>query len=60
MIEKIITKHSLNDTSSIKKDLVYWLSRPSEERLMAVDKLRQQYYGTSSRLQRVARIIQRA
>jgi len=60
MIKKVIHKHSLNNTSAAQKDLSYWLSRPSEERLAAVDKLRQQYYGTTPRLQRVARIIQRA
>ncbi len=37
----------------------YWLSRPPEERVQAVDKLRREYYGTGSRLQRTARTIQR-
>ena len=58
MIKKIVTKRMLQE-SSIKDDLEYWLSRPSEERIAAVDFLRKQYHGNTARLQRSARVIQR-
>ena len=57
MIRKIVQKHDLDKHSEIKQNLKYWLSRPPEERLAAVDTLRREYYGDSPRLQRVARVI---
>ncbi len=60
MIKKVIRKSSLNDHQSAKIDLLYWLSRPAAERVETVDYLRKQYYGSTERLQRVARVIQRA
>ena len=60
MIRKIVQKHDLDNFSEIEENLEYWLSRPPEERLAAVDALRHQYYGDSHRLQRVARVIQQA
>jgi len=59
MIEKVVTRRSLKDSGSAKSDLAYWLSRPPEERVAAVDYLRRQYYGRSARLQRTARVVQR-
>jgi len=59
MIQKVITKRNLQDHASMKDDLAYWLSRPPEERVAAVDVLRKQYHGTSARLQRTARVVQR-
>ena len=56
MIQKIITKRKSSDVQS---DLAYWLSKMPEERVAAVDYLRKQYYGITTRLQRVARVIQR-
>ena len=58
MIQKIVKKAGMNEFSSIKEDLIYWLSKPSEERVSAVDFLRRQYNGNTARLQRSARIIQ--
>ena len=58
MIQKIVKKAGINEFSSIKEDLAYWLGRPSEERVAAVDYLRRQYNGNTARLQRSARIIQ--
>lgn len=58
MIQKIVKKAGMNEFSSIKEDLAYWLSKPSEERVAAVDFLRRQYNGNTARLQRSARIIQ--
>ena len=43
-----------------KDDLDYWLSRPAEERIAAVEILRREYYGSSARLQRISRIIKQA
>jgi hypothetical protein len=59
MIQKTVTKQKLSQYSSAREDLAYWLSRSPEERLAAVEYLRQQTYGSSARLQRVARVIQR-
>jgi hypothetical protein len=59
MIRKIVKKHDLDNFSEIRQNLEYWLSRPPEERLAAVDALRRQYYGDPQRLQRVARVILR-
>jgi hypothetical protein len=60
MIRKTVHKHDLDNFSEIQQNLEYWLSRPPEERLAAVDALRRQYYGDSHRLQRVARVVQQA
>jgi hypothetical protein len=59
MIKKVVRKINLQSLQSAKDDLSYWLSRPTEERVAAVDYLRRQYYGSTARLQRVARVIQR-
>jgi hypothetical protein len=60
MIKKVVRKNNLHNLQSAKDDLLYWLSRPAEERVAAVDYLRKQYYGSTERLQRVARVVQRA
>ena len=59
MIQKTVTKRSVQDPSSMKEDLTYWLSKTPEERVATVDYLRKQYYGNAARLQRVARVVQR-
>jgi len=48
MIEKVVKKRDLNNHNQPKEDLEYWLSRTPEERLAAVEILREQYYGTSA------------
>jgi hypothetical protein len=43
-------------------DLDYWLSRPPEERIAAVEMLRRMYHGdyaATPRLQRVFRVVER-
>ena len=60
MIHKIVQKQDLDNYSEIRQNLEYWLSRPPEERLAAVDDLRREYYGDTHRLQRVARVVQQA
>jgi len=57
MDSKTVQKHDMNNFSEIRQNLEYWLSRPPEERLAAVDFIRRQYYGDSHQLQRVVRII---
>ena len=58
MIQKVVKKGTMDKLSSIEEDLAYWLSKPPEERVAAVDFLRRQYHGNTARLQRSARIIQ--
>lgn len=60
MIKKTVSKHSLRDPSSGQVDLNYWLSRPPQERIAAVEHLRRQLYGSSIRFQRIARVIKRS
>ena len=59
MIQKVVTKRTLNDLSSRKNDLLFWLTKSPEERISAVEYLRRQFYGSAARLQKSARIIQR-
>lgn len=58
-MEKVIKKTSIKEKQS---DLEYWLSKTPQERLEALEFLRQQYIlsnkNVSSRLQRVLRITQ--
>jgi hypothetical protein len=60
MIRKVVQKHQMDDYSEIRQNLEYWLSRPPEERLSAVEILRREVYGDSHRLQRVTRVVQQA
>ena len=60
MIKKLVVKRELHDRADTTADLEYWLSRPPEERIAAVDFLRAQFYGGPKRLQRVARVVQRS
>ena len=58
MIQKVLKKRKM-DEDSFLDDLAYWMNRSPEERISAVEILRRQYYGSSERLQRVCRIIER-
>lgn len=60
MIKKVVRKSNLHNPQSVKEDLAYWLGRPAAESVAAVDYLRKQHYGSTERLQRVDRVIQRA
>ena len=60
MIEKVVRKGKLKYFVEVKENLVYWLSKTPDERVAAVEYLRRQYHGSSARLQRSARIIQRS
>ncbi len=59
MIKKVVCKNHLRKFQLSGNDLEYWLGRPAEERVATVDYLRNQYYGSTTRLQRIARVIQR-
>lgn len=59
MIKKVVFKTGLHRKEAAAADLQYWLGRPPVERLAAVDYLRKQFYGTSARLQRIARVVER-
>jgi hypothetical protein len=58
-MKKVIAKRNLKDSSHLE-DLAFWLNKTPEERISAVEILRRQYNGSSKRLQRVSRIIERA
>ena len=60
MIKKTARKYKLSKFNETKENLAYWLSRPPEERIYAVESLRIQHYGRSARLQRTARVIKRS
>jgi hypothetical protein len=61
MIRKVVQKHKMDKDSEIRQNLEYWLSRPPEERIEAVEIFRRQVYGEDTpRLQRVVRIIKRS
>lgn len=59
MIQKVIAKHDLTE-SSVDADVAYWRTRPIPERIAAVEILRRQHHGSTARLQRVARVVERA
>ena len=56
---KVVKRTRLTKSSNSDEDLKYWLKKPAKDRVAAVDILRNQIYGSSARLQRVAGVIQR-
>jgi hypothetical protein len=60
MIQKVVRKADLQGFSEVKDNLAYWRSKTSGERVAAVEYLRRQRDGSSTRLQRSARIVQRS
>jgi hypothetical protein len=59
-IQKAVSIKKVNNKNNTKDDLDFWLTKSSEERVSAVEFLRRQSHGSSNRLQRVIRIIQRS
>lgn len=57
MIRKVVQVRRIDHHSEIRQNLEYWLSRPPEERLAAVDQLRRRLYGDLPRIQRVVRAV---
>ena len=60
LIRRVVKKAKLQDFSEVKENLSYWLSKDPEERVGAVECLRRRLHGSSARLQRSARVIQRS
>jgi hypothetical protein len=58
MINRTVRKLDLNNHSSSKEDLEYWLSKTTQDRIEAIELLRRQLHGSSARLQRSACVIQ--
>lgn len=59
MIQKVFKVMDLEDKGAVAEDYRYWRGKKSDERIAAVEYLRRQFHGSSARLQRVARVIQR-
>jgi hypothetical protein len=57
MVKKIVQKTTFEELAESNPDLEYWLTRPPQERVEAVEFLRRQVHGSSARLQRVLRIV---
>ena len=49
----------LHDIHAGKRDMAYWMSRPAEERMAELDRLREEHDGPQPRLARVAVVIER-
>ncbi len=60
MIQKTAKIRDLTDNGSLTEDLKFWLNKSPEERVATVEHLRRQYHGSTARLQRVAKVIQRS
>ena len=58
MIKRVIQRYSVDDQTGSARDLKYWLTRSTSERIAAVDFLRRQHFGNSERLQRFAQVIE--
>lgn len=59
MIKKVIKKGNWDDDFHKETDLTYWLTKSPQERIETVEILRRQYDGSTARLQRIARVVQR-
>ena len=59
MIAKVVRVSRRQDLNVIRDDLAFWLSRPSDERFAAVELLRKQWHGDTTRLQRTVTVVQR-
>jgi len=56
-MEKVVKKGKISDFGNA--DLKFWLSRPVEERISAVQTLREAFYGHSAGIQRIVKVIHR-
>lgn len=59
LIQKVVSTKNLR-ASTVQQDLAVWRKRNASERIDAVELLRRQAHGSATRLQRTARIVQRA
>ena len=60
MVKKVVNKGTLDDPKMKNTDLIYWLRKTTNERIEAVEFLRRQYHGNTTRLQRIARVTQQS
>jgi len=60
MIQRVVRIKDMKGSDSMADDLKFWLSKSPEERVDAVDYLRRQYDGSTARLQKVVRVVQRS
>ncbi len=56
-IQRALTRKTFGDDERANAALAYWLSRPPEERVEAVEFLRRQVVGPDARLVRVLRVV---
>jgi hypothetical protein len=49
----------LHDPEAGRRDMAYWMSRPADERMAELDRLREEHDGPQPRLARVAVVIER-
>jgi len=56
-MRRVVQIRRMDRDSEMRQNLEYWLSRPPEERLAAVEELRRQFYGPPQRLERVVRVV---
>jgi hypothetical protein len=56
-LERVLNVTTFAEEDRIRPRLRYWLSRPPEERLAAVEFLRKQVDGSRTRLRRVHRVL---
>jgi hypothetical protein len=56
-LQRIIRLTSFADEERTRPALRYWLSRPADERVAAVEYLRRQIDETGARLRRVHRVL---
>lgn len=59
MIKKVIKKSNYDYNFRNEADLKYWLTKSPQERIETVEILRRQYDGSTARLQKIARVVQR-
>jgi len=59
-LQRVVRLTSFDEERRDRPALRYWLSRPPEERLAAVEFLRRQFHGSGARLRRVCRLVDRA
>jgi hypothetical protein len=58
-LQRVMQLTSFDEERRDRPGLRYWLSRPAEERLAAVEFLRRQFHGPDARLRRVHRLLDR-
>lgn len=56
-LQRVVRLTSWDEEERTRPALRYWLSRPSAERVAAVEYLRRQVDGSGTRLRRVLRVL---